>query len=224
MTFQAPEDGWVHVLVQPVSPLSGRYDLTAMLVEPTPTNTPLPTMTPSPTMTPLPTATPVVPPDNAEPNNTQEMAYPIVPDTSYALSMGQGDIDTFTLIAKAGNQYTCETVTEEIDTLLTVLAAGAALAGNDDRSPQRIDSYVTWQVEKEQAVTIEVQARGGSTGTYTLTCAHAVPEPVMGPLPPAPILATPVLSETAPISATETISTTNVPTGAVPLTIRPLGP
>lgn len=224
VTFQAPGDGWITVLVQPVSPLTGRYDLTAMLVEPTPTNTPLPTITPSPTMTPLPTATPVVPPDSAEPNNTQEMAYPIVPDTSYALSMGQGDIDTFTFIAKAGNQYTCETVTQEIDTLLTVLVAGGALAGNDDRSPGRIDSTVTWQVETEQAVTIEVQARGGSTGTYTLACAHAVPEPVRDPLPSAPILATPVLSETVPISATETISTTNLPAGTAPLTIRPLGP
>ncbi len=230
VTFQAPGDGWVYLLVQPVSPLSGRYDLTAMLAEPTPTNTSLPTVTPSPTMTPLPTmvplptATPVIPPDSAEPNNTQETAYPIVPDTSYALSMGEGDIDFFTFIAKAGNQYACETVTQEIDTLLTILVAGAALTGNDDRTSQRIDSYVTWQVEMEQAITIEVQARGGSTGAYTLTCSSVVPAPVAGPMPPVPIMVTPILSETAPISATETISETNLPAGAVSLTVRPLGP
>lgn len=224
VTFEAPDDGWVIVQVQPVTSANGRYDLTITLTEPTPTLTPSPTTTPSPTITPLPTATPVVPPDSAEPNNTQETAYPIVPDTSYALSMGEGDIDFFTFIAKAGNQYACETVTQEIDTLLTILVAGAALTGNDDRTSQRIDSYVTWQVEMEQAITIEVQARGGSTGTYTLTCSSVIPAPVVGPMPPVPIMVTPILSETVSISVTEMISETNLPAGAVSLTVRPLGP
>lgn len=224
VTFQAPGDGWAIVLVQPVTAVNGRYDLTVLLVEPTPTPTLMPTVTPSPTMTPSPMATPVVPADSAEPNNIREMAYPIVPGTSYVFSMGEGDIDYFTFIAKAGNQYACETVTQEIDTLLTILAAGAVLAGNDDRRPGHIDSTVTWQMVMEQVVTIEVQARGGSTGAYTLRCTQAMPAPVTGPLPPAPLMATPILLETAPLSVAATISTTNLPPGAVPLTLRPLGP
>lgn len=228
VVFQAPNDGWYTFQVQSVAGFTGSYDLLLSLTAPTPTVTPAPTQTPLPTLTSNPTATPLVPPDIAEPNNVREQAYGIVPDTNYSLSMGQGDIDYFSFIGKVGNHYACETITPQIDTLFTILVGGTPIASNDDRSPQRIDSFVTWKMEDEQLVVVEVQSRNGAVGSYELVCRNqiAASVPVVSDATTAMPLgaATAVLTETGILTNTATLTHTSLPPGALPLSLVPLGP
>lgn len=227
VSFQAPADGWYTLQVQPVAGFIGSYDLMLSLAEPAPTLTPAPTQTPLPTMTPLPTATPLVPPDIAEPNNVREQAYGIVSDATYQLSMGRGDIDYFSFIGKAGNSYSCETITPHIDTLLNILVSGELVAGNDDRSAQRLDSFASWEMEGEQVVIVEVQSRNGAVGGYELVCNNQIAAPILvvsdGYTVVPPVAETAVLTETESITTTATI-TNDLPVGAVPLSLVPLGP
>jgi hypothetical protein len=227
VAFQAPADGWYTLKVQSVAGFTGVYDLIISLTVPTPTLTLVPTHTPLPTMTPMPTATPLVPPDMAEPNNRREQPYGIVPDTSYSLSLGQGDIDYFSFIGKAGNTYACETITPQIDTLFNVLVGGALVASNDDRSPQRVDSFVTWEMAGEQLVILEVQSRNGAVGSYELVCTPQAAAPIgadgYGAVAPV-VVATAVLTNTETLTATNAITQTGLPLGAMPLQILPLGP
>ena len=228
VVFQAPNDGWYILQVQSVAGFTGVYDLLLSLAAPTPTVTPAPTQTPLPTLTPNPTATPLVPLDVAEPNNVREQAYGIVPDTNYSLSLGQGDIDYFSFIGKAGNSYACETITPQIDTLFTILLSGTPIASNDDRSPQRIDSFVTWEMEDEQLVIVEVQSRNGAVGSYELVCRNQIAPsvPVVSDTTTAVPLGaeTAVLTETDTLTNTDTLTHTGLPPGAVPLSLVPLGP
>lgn len=227
VAFQAPADGWYTLQVQSVAGFTGVYDLMLSLAAPTPTFTPAPTETPLPTLTPNPTATPLVPLDIAEPNNIREQAYGIVPDTNYSLSLGQGDIDYFSFIGKAGNGYACETITPQIDTLFNVLLGDTLIASNDDRSPQRVDSFVTWEMAGEQLVILEVQSRNGAVGSYELVCTPQAAAPIgadgYGAVAPV-VVATAVLTNTETLTATNAITQTGLPPGAMPLQILPLGP
>ena len=226
VVFQAPADGWYTLQVQSVAGFTGSYDLMLSLAAPTPSVTPAPTQTPLPTLTPNPTATPLVSLDIAEPNNVREQAYGIVPDRSYSLSLGQGDIDYFSFIGKAGNSYGCETITPQIDTLLNVLVGGTLIASNDDRSPQRIDSFVAWEMEDEQLVIVEVQSRNGAVGSYELVCRNQIASSV--PVVSDATTAVPVVAATAVLTETDiltnTMTHTGLPPGAVPLSPLQLGP
>ncbi|MCI0398364.1 MAG: hypothetical protein L0322_26000 [Chloroflexi bacterium] len=223
VAFTAPADGWYLALVEKATVYDGLYDLEALLVEPTATSTPLPTVTPAPTPTPNPTATPLFQPDPAEPNNTPETARPVTPGVRNTYTVGHGDVDYFTFIAKAGNRYACETITAQVDTLLTVNGLGT----NDDRGVGRVDSYFEWTAGQEQAVVVRVEARGGTFGPYDFICQNVAPSAAPPRPPGAPAAtATPAggLTLTATITATNQISLTVqhlgrvTPQAAAPLT------
>lgn len=214
VVFTAPADGWYVALVEKATVYDGRYDLTISLVEPTATATPWPTATPPPTATLSPSPTPVIQPDLAEPNDTPETAWPVTPGQRSAYTVGAGDVDYFTFIAKAGSRYTCETVTDRVDTLITVLGVSDVIGVNDDRSVGRVDSYLAWAAAAEQPVIIKVEARGGSFGQYEFVCQQAAPAAAPPVLPAAPH--PPVA---APLPITETITTT----GHVSLTVQYIG-
>ena len=214
IVFTAPADGWYLVLVEKATVYDGRYDLTLSLIEPTATATPWPTATPSPTATLLPSPTPVIQPDLAEPNNTPETAWPVTPGQRATFTVGAGDVDYFTFIAKAGSRYTCETVTDRVDTLLTVWGGSGVSGVNDDRSVGRVDSSLAWAAAAEQPVIIKVEARGGSFGQYEFVCQQAVPvsaPPAMPPVSQPPV--------TTPLTMTAAITNT----GHISLTVRHLG-
>ena len=228
--FTAPADGWYVALVEKASIYDGRYDLEITLTEPTATPEPSPTPTTFPTFTPMPTPTPIVQPDLAEPNNTPETAQPITPGQRDTYTISAGDVDYFTFIAKAGSCYACETVTDQVDTLLTVTGSGAqsgeVMGINDDRAVGRVDSYLKWQAATEQQVTVKVESRGGSFGQYEFVCQNVAPPPApamtgASPVPPAPDGSTPTtgdpLTKTAAITATEHISLTVQHLGQVQL-------
>ena len=172
--FTAPTDGWYTALVVKATVYDGAYDLTAVLTAPTATATPLPTMTPQPSPTPLPSPTPRIPSDIAEPNDSPETAYALTPGLRQTYSVGGGDVDYFTFLAKAGNQYSCETVTGQVDTLLILTTGDTVLGINDDRAASRVDSFFSWEADSEQQIGIKVEARGGSLGQYELICQMAV--------------------------------------------------
>lgn len=208
--FTAPADGAFVALVAKVTPFDGVYDLQTALLAPTATPTALPTLTPTPTPTIMPSPTPLIRADGAEPNDSAGSAAPIVPGARNAYTVGAGDVDYFTFIAKAGVHYLCETVTEQVDTQLEVFAGDALLEANDDRGAGRIDSSVTWRAEREQAVTVRVSARGGSYGAYELSCAAVAPPAaavgppltVVSPTATATLTATAMLTRSAPITLT----------------------
>lgn len=150
-------------------------------------------------------------PDLAEPNNTPETARPVTPGLRGTYTVGAGDVDYFTFIAKAGNRYACETVTDQVDTLLTVIGISSIIGVNDDRGVGRVDSYLAWEAAEEQPVIVKVEARGGSFGQYEFVCQNVAPPPAP-PMPPAPVAGTPttsgLLTATTGITATERISLT----------------
>ncbi len=217
VTFTAPAAGWYVALVEKATVYNGVYDLETTLAEPTATATPsptptaAPTLTPTPTPTPTPSPTPIVQPDLAEPNNTLETARPVTPGLRGTYTVGAGDVDYFTFIAKVGNRYACETVTDQVDTLLTVIGVSSVIGVNDDRGVGRVDSYLAWAAAEEQPVIVKVEARGGSFGQYEFVCQNVAPPPAPA-MPPAPAGNTPAASEpltvTAPITTTERISLT----------------
>jgi hypothetical protein len=208
VTWTAAADGWFVALVEKVTAADGRYDLEASLVAPTPTA--LPSATPTPT----PSPTPLVKPDLAEPNDTPETARPLASGMQATYTLVPGDVDYFSFIAKAGNTYSCETVTGQVDTLLTAAAGGAVIGVNDDRGVGRVDSYLTWMAAEEQAIVVKVEARGGGYGQYELVCQVATaPAPAMAPAPigvPAP---------STPVTTTNALTVT----GSVSLTVRHIG-
>jgi len=230
VTFTAPTDGWYVALVEKATVYDGLYDLETALAEPTATVTPSPTPTAAPTLTPTPSPTPVMQPDLAEPNNSPETARPVPPGLRGTYTVGAGDVDYFTFIAKAGNRYACETVTDQVDTLLTVVGAGtqsalAIIGVNDDRGVGRVDSYLAWGAAEEQPVIVKVEARGGSFGQYEFICQNIVLPPAP-PVPPAPVANTPTvnnpLTTTVSLTATERISLTVQHIGQVqPQTMAP---
>ena len=167
--FSAPEDGYFIALVEQAGPSAGGYVLEIALIEPTATHTPAPTATPEPTSTPL------LPADIAEPNNDAGSAYPIVPGSRYQLTVGHGDVDVFLFLGKAGNNYSCQTVTSQVDTVIEASGAAGQMVVNDDRGPGRVDSYVEFAVESDQTVFVTVSAIGGSFGPYEFGCDFALP-------------------------------------------------
>ncbi|MBK8989851.1 MAG: hypothetical protein IPM39_27950 [Chloroflexi bacterium] len=214
IVFTAPADGWYVALVEKATVYNGRYDLTISLVEPTATATPWPTATPSPTVTLPPSPTPVIQPDLAEPNNTPQTAWPVTPGQRSAYTVGAGDVDYFTFIAKAGSRYTCETVTDRVDTLMTVVGVSGVIGVNDDRGVGRVDSYLAWESAAEQPVIIQVEARGGSFGPYEFVCQ-----------PAAPAIAPPAMSAAPrpPVAAPLTTTAATTTTGHISLTVQYVG-
>lgn len=229
LDFTAPAAGWYVAIVEKASVYDGSYDLETAWVAPTATATAA-TVTPQPTLTPTPTATPLTPPDAAEPNDGPADAWPITPGQEGAYSLGRGDVDIFTFLAKAGNRYACETVSDAVDTLLTVTGAAGVIGLNDDRSPDRVDSYLAWTTVTEQPVQIQVTARGGGFGPYSLSCRHAVPPPPPGnDWPPAAdepggesaAATAAAATGTAPLEASPDADNT---ADRLPLTVQHLGP
>ncbi len=215
LTFTAPADGWYVALVAKATVYDGTYDLEMSLAEPTATPTAVPTFTPTPS------PTPIISPDLAEPNNSPETARPVTPGLRDTYTVGAGDIDYFTFIAKAGSRYVCETVTDQVDTLLTVLDIGV----NDDRGVGRVDSSFAWTAHGEQTAVIRIEARGGSFGQYEFGCQTVAPQPT-APQPlsfVAPTSAQPVpvatITPAGGIVATDGITTTE----QISLTVRHLG-
>ena len=112
VTFTAPGDGWFTAVVEQVGLVEGSYDLSIYLEE---------TPTPAPTGTPLPTATPIFATDGAEPNDTFSTAFPItVGAAPLDLSLVPNNPDYFKFVAKAGQMYQCQTVSDSVDTLLSI--------------------------------------------------------------------------------------------------------
>ena len=154
-------------------------------------------------------------PDLAEPNNSPETAHPVTPGLRDTYTVGASDVDYFTFIAKAGSRYACETVTEQVDTLLTVVDIGV----NDDRGVGRVDSIFTWTATMEQTAVIRVEARGGSFGQYEFGCQSAAPPPAA--IQPPPSVA-PASAPSVP-AATMTPTTGITTTESISLTVRHLG-
>jgi len=225
VTFTAPADGWYVTAVEKATVYDGTYDLDVALAEPTPTLTPTPTALPSATPTPTPSPTPVILPDLAEPNNSPETARPVTPGLRDTYTVGAGDVDYFTFIAKAGNRYVCETVTDQVDTLLTVVGATGDIGVNDDRGVGRVDSYFAWTADVEQTAVIRVEARGGSYGQYEFVCQPASPLPVAVQPPASSAPASDLSTPTAPLTTTEGVAMTAgiTTTGQISLTVRHLG-
>ena len=219
VTFTAPADGWYVTRVEKATVYDGTYDLEVALAEPTATPTAAPTLTPMPTLTPTPSPTPIILPDLAEPNNSPETARPVTPGLRDTYTVGAGDVDFFTFIAKAGNRYVCETVTDQVDTLLTVVGAAGDIGVNDDRGVGRVDSYFAWTADVEQTAVIRVEARGGSYGQYEFVCQPASPLPVAVQPPASSAPASDLSTPTAPLTTTAGITTT----GQISLTVRHLG-
>lgn len=220
VVFAAAAEGWYIILVEKVTVYAGEYDLETALAEPTPTYTPSPTLTATPTLTPTPSPTPLIAADGAEPNDTPATAWPIIPGSGQTYTVGAGDVDYFTFIAKAGQRYACETVTSQVDTLLTLTGEAAVMGVNDDRGVGRVDSYLEWLAAAEQPVWLKVEARGGSFGPYEFSC-HSAPVQPTPPMPPPAAGVGPGLSPTT-VPLTNTLPLTM--TGAVSLTVEHLGP
>lgn len=222
LQFTAPGDGWFTLLVEKVGGVDGVYDLAIFLAE---------SPTPQPTTTPQPTATPLAAPDLAEPNNFFEAAFPITVGASpLALTLTPSDPDYFKFVAKAGQSYQCETESDAVDTLLTIHSYGEVVVRNDDRSPARVDSFVSWVNDVEQAVFIELVGRGGGFGSYLLSCRVFIPEPIIQP-PLAPVITMTPSSEMegeeegegAETAVSTPSVSSDVPLDAVPLLLRPVG-
>ena len=211
LTFTAPANGWYVALVEKATVYDGIYDLAVSLAEPTATPTALPTLTPTPS------PTPIMQPDLAEPNNSPETAHPVTPGQRDTYTVGAGDVDYFTFIAKAGRRYVCETVTDQVDTLLTVLDIGV----NDDRGVGRVDSSLAWTVTMEQTAVVRVEARGGSVGQYEFGCQAAAPPSLPSASNGAAGVGSTAVVPT--VAATLTPTTGISTTGPISLTVRHLG-
>jgi hypothetical protein len=216
VVLAAATDGWLRLVVEKMTAYDGVYDLATALVAPTMTPTLLPSLTPSPTpspsatLSPTPSPTPLVPADPAEPNDNVALAWPVTPGVQADFSLAPGDVDWFTFIAKAGTTYTCETITNQVDTVLTVHGGNGVIASNDDRASGRLDSLASWTNASEQTVFIEVTARGGSYGLYQLLCQVATGQ---GSFPNG--------GGTQPMAqATATPALTLVPTGTLTATLH----
>lgn len=200
LTFLAPTDGWYVLVVEKATVYDGMYDLAIVLAE-----APVPP-TPSPTPTSTPSPTPVIQADSAEPNNSPEIAWPLTPGQKTTYTVGAGDVDYFTFLAKANTRYTCETVTDQVDTLLIITSSAGTLGENDDRSFGRIDSSSTWTQLAEAQVVIKVSARGGSFGEYELICQSTLPpSPGVNHAPGGAALPTPTPTLAAPQTVTLTV-------------------
>ncbi|MCP4452481.1 MAG: hypothetical protein GY809_13550, partial [Planctomycetes bacterium] len=164
--------------------------------------------------------------DLAEPNNSPETAHPVTPGLGDTYTVGAGDVDYFTFIAKAGSRYACETVTDQVDTLLTAVGA-APFGSNDDRGLGRVDSYLAWTVAEEQPAIIKIEARGGSFGQYEFVCQQIYPtqSPVMPVTNTAPDVGEEEESPTSPIDETTAVTSTTAvsTTDRIPLSIHYLG-
>jgi hypothetical protein len=136
-------------------------------------------------------------------------------------TLGAGDVDFYTFIAKAGGRYACETVSEEVDTLLTVIGGEGPIGENDDRAMGEIDSYLAWATAGEQPVVVRVQARGGSVGSYQFACRVAAPP--MPPAVPSPPASGPSLTPTPTVSAALTSTVSPTVTAPLTLTLRRVG-
>lgn len=224
LAFTAPADGTYVILIDKATEADGRYDLETALAAPTATPTSSPTLTPSPTATPTLTPTPLFQPDAAEPNNQAANARPLTAGSRGRYTIGPGDEDFFSFIAKAGTAYSCETITDQVDTLLIIHAGDSVAGTNDDRATGRVDSLVTWRAAEEQTVIVQLAARGGSSGAYELMCQAVAPASV--PAGPArPPAATPEPSVAMPMAtATVTATVAMTATEPVSLTVRYLGP
>lgn len=227
LTFTAPADGWYVLLVERATVYEGMYDLETALAQPTatptsaPTVSPTPTLTPTPTPTLLPSPTPLMQPDSAEPNDSPETAQPVTPGVRGTYSVGAGDVDYFSFIAKAGRSYACETVTGQVDTLLTVFSGPAVIGINDDRGAGRVDSYLEWTSAEEQTVVVKVEARGGSFGQYELVCQNVAP-PAGPPSSPGGSAAVPPAGSSPPAPG-PLPATPITTTGRISLTVQHLG-
>jgi len=222
VTFTAPTDGWYLLLVAKATVYDGTYDLTAALTAPTATATPLPTMTPQPSPTPLPSPTPPIPPDLAEPNDSPATAHALTDGLRQTYSVGAGDVDYFTFLAKAGNAYSCETVTGQVDTLLILTSDDEVVGINDDRAVGHVDSFFAWEAVGEQSVIIKVEARGGSFGQYELVCQTAAQTTVTAIQPVVAATGGGVgtaVSTSSSLTMTTSITTTSTPS----LTMRYIG-
>lgn len=227
VVYAAASDGWVRLVVEKMTAYDGVYDLATALVAPTatptlpPTLTPSPTPSPSATPSPTPSHTPLVPGDPAEPNDSAAAAWPVTPGVQADFSLAPGDADWFTFIAKTGTAYTCETITNQVDTVLTVQGSNGVIATNDDRASGRLDSHVSWANASEQAVTIEVTARGGGYGLYQLLCQVGIGQgslPLGGgtqPVAQATATSLPTLVSTGTLTGTLSLTTTQTVTLAV---------
>jgi hypothetical protein len=227
VVYAAASDGWVRLMVEKMKAYDGVYDLATALVSPIMTPTLLPTLTPSPTPSPsvtpspTPSPTPPVPGDPAEPNDSAAAAWPVTPGVQADLSLAPGDADWFSFIAKAGTPYTCETITNQVDTVLTVHGNNGVIVANDDRASGRLDSHVSWTNASEQTVTIEVTARGGGYGLYQLLCQVATGPgsvPAGGttqPVTQATATSLPTLVPTGTLTGTLSLTTTQTVTLAV---------
>jgi hypothetical protein len=149
----------------------------------------------------------------------------VTPGVRGTYSVGAGDVDYFTFLAKAGSRYACETVTGQVDTLLTVSSGPAVIGINDDRSTGRVDSYLEWTAVEEQAVIIRIEARGGSYGQYEFVCQNVVPAagPPSSPGGSGAVAPTgsnpPSAGSSPPLSIPASITTT----GRISLTMQHLG-
>ncbi|MBK9055819.1 MAG: PPC domain-containing protein [Chloroflexi bacterium] len=243
VVYAAASDGWVRLVVEKMTAYDGVYDLATALVAPTVTPTLLPSLTPSPTPSPsatpspTPTPTPLVLADPAEPNDNVALAWPVTPGIQADFSLAPGDVDWFTFIAKAGTTYTCETITNQVDTVLTVHGSSGVIASNDDRASGRLDSLASWTNPSEQTVFIEVTARGGGYGLYQLLCQVATGQASFpaggGAQPTGQATATPALTlvPTGTLTATLHLTATQTLTLAVryvgeanPVTPTPVTP
>ncbi|MCC6607014.1 MAG: hypothetical protein IT327_27655 [Anaerolineae bacterium] len=211
LTFTAPADGWYVALVAKATVYDGTYDLEMSLAEPTATPTAVPTFTPTPS------PTPIISPDLAEPNNSPETARPVTPGLRDTYTVGAGDVDYFTFIAKAGSRYVCETVTDQVDTLLTVLDIGV----NDDRGVGRVDSSFAWTAHGEQTAVIRIEARGGSFGQYEFGCQAAAQPPLPSASNGAAGVGSTAVVPTVAATLTPTFGITT--TEQISLTVRHLG-
>lgn len=217
--FVAPAEGWYVATVSKVAAADGRYDLAASLIAPTTTPTPLPTLTSTPTVTPSPSPTPLVPPDIAEPNETTAAAWPLPLGVRQTFTLSPGDTDTFAFLSKAGQRYTCETITPLVDTqifLFDSVTSDTPRIHNDDRGAGRLDSAFTWTVTEEQVVFLQVTARGHSYGAYDLICAFTTPTPVA--------LSIPMVFPSVPPPTSSPLDITPTPTTSFSLTLQYLGP
>lgn len=231
VVYAAASDGWVRLVVEKMTAYDGVYDMATALVAPTATPTLLPTLTPSPTPSPsatpspTPSPTPLVPDDPAEPNDDAAAAWPVTPGVQADFSLASGDVDWFSFVAKAGTAYTCETITNQVDTVLTVHGNNGVIVTNDDQASGRLDSHVSWVNASEQTVTIEVTARGGGYGMYQLLCQVGIGQGSLplggGTQPVAPATATSLPTPVPTGTLTGTLSLTATQT--VTLTVRYVG-
>jgi hypothetical protein len=167
LTWLADATGWVYLRVGAVVG-TGEYTLLCTALSPTATPTARPTGTSQPTPTPN---------DPYEPNYNFDTAADIVPGTSVAAFIDEGDNDFYRLYIKAGNRYRCEVTPQGFDPNLIVYDQSRnGIGGNDDRSAGELASSFTWHASYAGWAYLLVGPVGG-TGSYTLLCSVVLPTP-----------------------------------------------